>query len=584
MKLPRPILTSTLIKLPYQHLNMVRVLNFKVPLTSQKPPITAVRSDRSATWELMKQLGPCDSNRPSPPTPQEELVLAAFNKPPDSLLELPEASALPLPFTYHSTVNGDVTYLSQPRLSVSKLLTNTYCELRKYYEIYAGLPSIDSGRLREGRNYHQHLEDQTHAQVNEETLISIIDEEIEHFLEEEQALLTKNSWGRYLGEQWIEHGLVRLLFVAEKHFAREINVHGFINFYNGKLATTAEELLLAVLVNGIADIVKIDQSNANKPYRSTIARDEGLSKFIEDLRLQLEILRLNKLRLVDLSGEIPKAKEVVTKLSNEGKYYLHVRDVKTRADDLFPPYQLVMTAARDQCLYYARFFDNLSQSTEFAYASHLENARRRGVEIDEPLGVAWALRIIIAQFPVLAQDMKKLARGEPIGCDEFDEYQKAGGSTTKVEGEAQFSLSNFVTEARFREMLALFYDDSKEIMEMDILDLFQPWRYPLTIRYFAARAAQAYNIFESFEPASVCIEYHNARSLSIFGFKHYPFDLKLIEQHMDKASKFWSGQRPPKETNDLTMCRRCDFRTRCPAINKPVDTLAGDAIYKLLEM
>lgn len=563
---------------------IVRVLSFKVPLAAQKPPLSAVRSDRSLTWELMKQLGPCDTNKRSPPSPKEELVLAAFRKLPDSLLDIPDASSLPLPFTYHSTVNDDKSYVTQPRLSVSKLLTNSWCELANFFDIYAGLPRIDSGRLQVGRNYHQHLEDQTHAQVDKEDLYKLVDEEMTRFSEDERAALMKNTMGMYLGEHWMENGVIRLLSATKEHFAREVYVHGFINFYTGQLATTPEELLTAVLVNGIADIVKIDRSNTASPYTNTFSRRKDLQSFlIEDLQLQLQALRLDKLQLVDLAEEVPRVKSEATKLSKD--HYIHIRDVKTRAFNEFPRNSLMVEAARDQCLYYAQFLANLSQSPEFAYASHLENAKRREVDVDEPLGVALAVQSIITQFPVMVLDMKRLARGEPIGFNEFDEFQKTRAENTEAaDGEKPFSISNFVTEARFREMLALFYSDSKELMEVDILDLFRPWKHPLTVRYFAARAGQAYNIFESFRPASVCIEYHNFKSRRVFGYKHFPFSLELLAQSMVNASRFWSGQRLPKATDDLTKCRRCDFRTRCPAINKPVDALAGDAIYKLIEM
>lgn len=511
-------------------------------------------------------------------------MLAAFKKLPDSLLVIPEAFSLPLPFTYHSTVNEDNSYLTLPRLSVSKLLTNSWCELETYFNIYAGLPKTHSGRLQAGSDYHQHLEDQTHAQINKELLQSLIDEEMTRFSEEEQANLMRNKMGLYLGVHWIEHVVVRLLSATKDHFSREVYVHGFINFHTQKLATTPEELPAAVLVNGVADIVKIDESNHTSPYtRLYSGRSDLQSFFIDDLRLQLQGLRLDKLTVKDLTEEIPRAKEEATILSND--HYVHIRDVKTRANNEFPRSDLIMEGARDQCLYYAEFLANLSQSSEFAYASHLENARRRGVDVDEPLGAAFAVYVIILQFPVLVLDMKRLARGEPIGYDEFDEYQKACANTLEVvDGEKPFSIDNFITEARFREMLEYFYSDSKEIMETDILDLFRPWKYPPTLRYFAARTAQAYNILHSFEPASVCIEYHNFKTRKVFGYRHYPFDLELVEKCMQRASQFWSGQRPPKETDDLTKCRRCDFRTRCPAINKPMNASAAESIYKLLEM
>lgn len=502
-------------------------------------------------------------------------MLSAFKKSSESLLELPEDS-LPSPFAYHSTVNGEPNYVSHPRLSVSKLLTDSWCELREFFEVYAGLPrSATTQRMQTGSDYHKHLEQQNHATVDEELLESIIDKQLSGFPEQEQAVLTQNMFGSSLASHWTEQVLVRSLAVAFRQYAREMYVHGFLNFYSGKLATSTQELLLAVLINGIADIVKIDEWNIQKELTSAFPWElESESQYVEEIADRIGAIQLNDHSVVDLTQELPKAKKELDNLAKT--HFLHVRDVKTRAFNSIPPQGLVVQSARVQCMYYAQFLANLSQSAEFAYSSNLENAKRRGVDVDEPIGAALAVKLLLSNFAVLAVDLKRLARGDPIGFEAYDNH--------KVEpNTAEYSLRSFVTESRFREMLAQIYGDSSNVMISDVSELFKPWKQPLTLRYFAARAGQSFNLFQNFKPASVCIEYHNVKSHRIIACKHFPFDMRQLVQSTERACLFWSGQRKPQETLDRSKCKKCDFRTRCPAINKPSGALAGDAIYELIE-
>lgn len=553
---------------------MTRVFHFKVPRSALKQPNPPLSSDRSSTWSLVKQLGPCDENSRSPPTPHEEAVLATFGKLQDALLEVGDTQ-LPLPFTYHSSVNGEPNYVTQPRLSVSKLLTSSWCELRTYFDIYAGLPKkAVTTRMQTGTGYHQHLELQDHAIVLWESLQELIRKYLAKFSPEEQDKLMSNSLAAELGSHWADQVVARSLMVADKRRGREIIVHGFLNIHTGQLARTVAELLLAVLVNGIIDVVKIDGKNYQKQLTTSFPDRRGTGDYVEIPDEELHEQKLRALRVIDLTVELSRAKKELDLASNAN--FLHVRDVKTRASNYIPNQDLVVHGARVQCMYYAQFLNNLSQSAEFAYASCLENAKRRGVAVDEPLGIAQATISIISNFGTLALDMKRLARGEPIGFDEFDNGERSAS-------EEAFSLSDFVTEAEFRDMLSVVYGESSTFLSEDISDLFKRWKQPLTFRYFAARSGQAFNLYEKFEPASVCIEYHNVKTHQIIAYKHFPFRDDVMLKSIAETCSFWSGQRKPQATDDRSKCRHCEFQSRCPAINKSTQVLAGDLIYKLLE-
>lgn len=575
---------------------MTRVISFKVPRVALKPATQPITSDRSSTWAIVKQLGPCEENSRSPPTPHEEAVLSLLGKLPDSLLDVGDKQ-LPLPFTYHSAVNGEANYITQPRLLVTKLLTSSWCELRKFYEIYAGLPrKPPTARIQSGTDYHNHLEAQDHAIVPEEKLKRLITEQLEKFSSEEQNILNQNSKAADLGSHWADQVVTRSLVVSRKRYAREIYVHGFLNIHTGKLATTEAELPLAVLVNGQIDVVKIDDSNCKKAYTDSLAqRQAAVSTYKEATDEELFQQGIQNFKFVDLSTELPKAKERLDQAAEHS--YLHVRDVKTRASNFIPQQQLVVNAAKVQCMFYAQFLHNLSQSAEFGYASKLENAKRRGVDVDKPLGVALATLCIILNWSSMMMDMRKLARGARLGFEAFDQVESTKTEretpivTTEVSEDATedsvnelepFSLSNFLSEAEFRSMLAEIYGDSSPALSEDISDLFKPWKRPLTLRYFAARSGQAFHLFEKFKPGSVCIEYHNVKTHRVIAYKHFPFSDEVMSKSIEDTCSFWSGQRKPRATDDRSKCRHCDFLSRCPAINAPLDQLAGEKIYKLL--
>lgn len=640
---------------------MTRVLTFKVPQSTRKSPTPAL-SDRSTTWLLIQQLGPGDETKWSPPTPKEEMVLQAFRMPPDSLLDVPQDS-LPPPFAYHSAVNGEANYVTQPRLSVSKLLTDSWCELREYYEVYAGLPVfVRTRRMQAGSDYHKKLEDADHKVADTKTVAQLVREALLRYSPKEKEMLQQNEFAATLAQNWTEQVVVRLLGVPHTKHAREVFVHGFLDLKTGKLATCEEELLQAVLVNGVADIVKMDEWNGedeltvlfphtdawgmaevssdvdlevegtfnsastndtdttdNAGTTSTeIASDSVLNTGSERLAAQSDTDKIatselsvsgapgsdslanstvediaasdsidsnpiaaltNKLSnthisvaVLDLVVELPRAKERLDSLSSS--HYLHVRDVKTRSWNSTPDQQLVVHAAHIQCMYYAQFLANLARNVDFAYASNLENAKRRSTDPDTPIGPALAVKLLLGSFGALARDMVRLASGEPIGYARFDNAPPSP---------QPYSLSMFVSEQEFREMLTHIHGDDQAVAQTNISALFGPWKTPLTLRYFAARAAQAFNIVQSFPPASVCVEYHNLKTRRIFAAKHAPFSQTELNESMWRAGLFWSGQRPPDHTDDRARCKNCDFHSRCSAINKELERLAGAEIYRLIE-
>lgn len=549
---------------------MARVISFKVPKGAKRPPKEAFASDRSSTWELLQKLHP-DANLSMPPASAvAQKALERFERSQDSLLVPPKH--LPLPFAQHSTINGDKSYITQPRLSVTKLLTESWCELREYYKVFAGLPAEPrTKRLKEGSEYHGKIEALTHKTANTE----LVADQITHLTGDDQDLV-KNPKAADMGREWTERVVVRILSVARRSGAREILVHGFLDFKSASLVSSPDGLHLGVLVNGIADIVQLEDCEREEE-RLKLVKDAGEESAdttgdssLHDIGLMVIESPENVLPSVsDLSILIPKAKKEAEMKAKT--HSLHVGDVKTRRVDSIPAQASVVDSARIQCMYYAYFLCNLAQDSNFAYASIMENAKRRQVDPHAAIGIAHVNNILLSNFGVLVKDFLRLAKGDKIGFAPFDD--------SLPESAPMYSLSQLASEVEFREMLTIVSGKVPEFSEVDISALFSPWQRPLTFSYFAARAAQAYNVLEHFQPTTVGVEYHNSRTGQIIESRRYEFDQSDFDTQMERACLFWDGTREPEATDDVGKCRYCNFQSRCPAINVPKQESIGGLIY-----
>lgn len=222
------------------------------------------------------------------------------------------------PFAYFSTVNSNESYVSHPRLAVTRLLTDGWCELQQWFDIYAGsVPRADTTRLDIGSRYHKQLELAVHAFPT---------------LEEVQAVT---------GIELLEGGktalqfadtIAKLVALAKTGECREALVTAFLNLDKDNVEKTVTEE--SVIVNGVADILLLKNSKAVENWKT--------------------------------AGPVGGT--------------LLVGDVKTRMVNSVP-HQLQVDAARDQCLFYSEFILMLAADRNYAKLVFLASARRRGAEV-----------------------------------------------------------------------------------------------------------------------------------------------------------------------------------------------------------
>lgn len=462
------------------------------------------------------------------------------------------------PFEFHSQYNQDRSYISTPRLSVTKLLVFSWCELRSFYQVYSGsarLPSTQA--MTQGTKLHSKLEAEIHPEIDTT--------EIEQFLlsnavslgELQKAVpIEEDKVVFYLGEverlavDWAEMLIERLFSLIMGAEAREILLHGYLNFNNRLFVTNKDEIRdpSSVLVSGIVDYVKLQ--NLTNPSDGTLFDD--IHGFVDD-----NFDQVDNVPLVDLSKFLPEAKQILQHYD----FRLTFTDVKTRSAPQIPRQESVLEAAKFQTFYYRHFFQLLSRDSRFTYFSLIENAERRGHDVDKPLSILTTICLLRKHYHILFKDFLRLANGEPIGFAPFDDSAKsmAYDFVSVFQSSDEFSLAN--------PNHTHFFEQLREIdgIEYDLilLPLLKVWKTPPTLRYLAARASQLFGVFEENLGDVTSVEYRLNKTSQLLLENVYEYDFSEFQVEVESASKFWNGEREAVPTEDLLRCSFCEFQSKC---------------------
>lgn len=471
-------------------------------------------------------------------------------------LDVPES-----PFEYRSKFNADQSYISSPRLSVTSLLTRNWCELQIFYNIYSGSPRIEpSKRMQEGTSYHLKLELATHP-VRDIALISeLVDVMVslgERLISEEVVI--GGMLEAMVAVEWVEHIMGRLFVLATTSQARELRLCSFIDFETSQFIRNKADLSdgKGVLVSGIIDFVLL------------LHEDTDLfASFFKEIQQHLEesYVKKNEDYIVNFSDFITEFKSLSAKYSKKTTGRLRITDVKTRSLNLLPQQDSVVQGAKVQGMYYKKLFDLMCQDKELCYELLLRYAAVKNVDVDEPIGIKYVLLMLIRYRGLLEQDFASLCRGLPIGCEQFDKE--------KSEPLAGYSLDILFLEDN-KGMLDEFLlseaiEESQRTQLSDIshLDWFEEtWKKPLTLRYFAARIAELFSVFEPFTSDDIAVEYHHSTTERIIGTKEYRYKEEELQESVEHAVKFWNGSVAPTPTKDLSRCKYCDYQTWCQVPN-----------------
>ncbi|KAL6941623.1 hypothetical protein ACO0RG_002758 [Hanseniaspora osmophila] len=455
---------------------------------------------------------------------------------------------------------------SSKRLSVTKLLTKGWCELRKMYDIYAQTDIFKSKRVAEGSKIHSTLEERTHKKTKD--VLEIIDSyNIENLLQEFNEKWLELEAGHKLldvpsaeGEHVEVEEILDLELFAEDIFsqgwcnnvsrlydlctngeAREILVHGYINkstgkFVEGAIDSKSEDL---ILISGVIDHIYVPNhptwdSSYSPLDGNHIDENDDMDATFKDIDVLLNYP--------------PK--------ETEAPWVYHLGDVKTRAYNNVPLQENVVNASKLQVMYYKFFFRNLcTQPREHTFQKLVHNAHYRGLDPYKYLQSEQVFSLFV-QFAFFRKDLLKLKDGSIFQDEVLD-----GGSLQVLTQEANAAPE--YDQEKLNYYLQRFFPD---------WGFEGKWVYWPTLEYFARRMSQLYSRVLSQPNSSISnelsIEYYNKRNM-LFQKTEFEYDENYFKQNLESSVAFWLGKRlvepidPLVDDNLNTYCKKCEYRNHC---------------------
>lgn len=507
------------------------------------------------------------------PLPDDLLpIYSNFNLDPKDLLPLQKPSFIKQsPFEFHSTFNQDNSYIAVPRLSVTKLLTSAWCELRDFYQVYSGSPSLKkTTQMKLGSLYHEKLENLTHTSVDMAPFIAKVEEILQQngFSEDSIAVINQGEQEAELGDIWLDKIIARLFSLLTRSEARELVVHGYLNLERAKYIDSVEEMRNTsfsdgkVLVSAIIDLVGL----------RNIYSEDDLDFFIEvndyiDSHFENGVIGFDKF--------VPEVTEIVKKYSEE--LDMGISDVKTRSFNKIPQQETVLEAAKLQVSHYKTMMDILTREG-VAYELFKSNAIRRNLDLDQPIGIKHALTFLVRNYELVYDDFEKLSQGIPIGVEDFDNFYKDSRNEPIVPGYSFKTL--LYNEETMEELNNICLEKYGRDLEKMIPSLMmqRQWHIPMTLRYLSARIGSLFEMFNVIPRERLSIEYHNVRTGEPFSQRNFRFDPEKFSKQLESNCKFWNGTKQHADyTDDLNKCKYCDFKQRCPIPNQK-ETIGDESV------
>ncbi|AGO11825.1 AaceriADR054Cp [[Ashbya] aceris (nom. inval.)] len=411
-------------------------------------------------------------------------------------------------------ITGRVVYQGTPRLSVTRLLTKQWCELRTAYDLYSKMPLFESKAMRIGKRAHRKLEDKLHGAS---------DEAAAQALERLQLSVPTDPLHR-LAADWAG-AIDRMCTLFQKGEARELLCHGYIDAANGAFVEGPVRDDSDVLVSGVIDHLLLTQRGADSPLSPV--QPAHAMEFPSDM-----------------AELVPFLKDICERQAFD--WEVVVGDVKTRNYGRVPVQTSVVETSRLQVMYYRKFLEDLGADADETYEKLLTNAQRRGLDVDAPLAAGSAISVM-ETTPPLAADLLRLVRGDPIGFDPFDSYNRYATQETY----------NFTEHAALLE-------GQPELQKYAAF--FGQWKTPFNLRFLAARMAQLYGCIAPLLSNTLLIEYYTGGER--FHVNAFKYDTAELRKHCEDSAGFWFGRREiepiePSISNINAYCKICDYKDVC---------------------
>ncbi|CCH42966.1 hypothetical protein BN7_2512 [Wickerhamomyces ciferrii] len=374
----------------------------------------------------------------------------------EGLLTYQRPKHVPTPFQIYTTPRDDQkldpgvgshsgTSVSKfPRLSVTKILTQSWCELRDWYDVYSMAAREETEAMRRGKESHLALELETHPLVD----MTTVEEAIPEFIRKPIDIYAES----------IVDTLNRLITLLTKGRAREIYVHGFIDEF-GVVEDSKDVKNETMIVTGVIDHLVLLSSDTNRP-------------------LEYEFNQFDDLKdIVEFGDDICDALE--------DRYRLVVSDVKTRSRRFIPNQESVLKSAKDQVMIYKKFLDVLGEDNNGVRWLE-EYCFRKKLNIDEPLSPEIILGLIHT-YPIFFKDFERMRDGESIDDPLFDNHSQKY---------MKYDLSYLKNQIHDPEMLKI------------VEPFLTTWETIPTTRYFITRLSHIFRFISKLSHGDLRVEYY----------------------------------------------------------------------------
>ncbi|CCE65506.1 hypothetical protein TPHA_0L01510 [Tetrapisispora phaffii CBS 4417] len=420
-----------------------------------------------------------------------------------------------------SVISNKIT--GTDRLSVTKLLTKRWCELRETYDIYSKIPMFETTAIKGGKVAHKKLETRSHPTPKEWT----------RFVEDFEMNIPTDKYHNYIEDLF--NCSMRFVSLFKLGDAREILCHAYLDNTTGKFLKNVPNSDNDILVSGIIDhltltekIPTILENPVKRPPFALFSVD--YNDCFTSFQSLLSWLEMNKSYL-------------------ESNYEIVVSDVKTRSYRSKPSQSSVILAAKYQAMYYHTFLHLLSLDPSVTYQNIIINAQRRGYDVDQPIDPAKLISLIESNN-IIFEDMRHLRDGENINFEPFDSDARNYYSDKNSIYDLN-KYSDIITDRRVLEKYG---------------ELFTNWKIPVSLRYMAARLAQMYHFTGPLLSDQLLIEYYcyDDNFHNIF----FKYDEETITKEAFDSTLYWFGKREiepikPTVSNLLTYCKYCDYNKIC---------------------
>lgn len=347
------------------------------------PDSTLTSSEISFITEssFVKNLIPRENSPDNPEIPERISAVAQYIPMKKGMLTYHRPKTVPTPFQIYTKpgaleVPGHDSVNAFPRLSVTRILTKSWCELREFFEIYSMIPRDETDAMIRGRADHLALELETHPEID----MSFVTENIP------QVELTPID----IYSQGVVDTILRLVTLLQQGRAREIYVHGFIDEF-GVIDKPGEVDEETMIVTGVIDHLVLLSSDISRPLEKQFSQFDDLKEIVDN------------------------AEEIISKFPDS--YKLLVSDVKTRTKPTIPWQKSVLDAAKHQVMIYRKFLEVLGSEVGFDWLK--EYCSRKHLDIDTPISPEVALGMIYTHG-IFYKDFERLRDGEAIGDEVID--------------------------------------------------------------------------------------------------------------------------------------------------------------------